>query len=104
MVIAGVTGNAAQKHNRSNNVGVPIHGTELYNSSLGKWTKSAAMHFPRYNHAVSLLSNGQVLVTGGESYDQPFLQTAELYDPSTEKWIIVDEMPDCRSGHTSTLL
>ena len=61
------------------------------------------MHAGRSQHAATLLKNGQVLVTGGNSYGSPGA-TAELYDPLTETWIIIDVMHDQRVMHTASLL
>ncbi|WP_458421738.1 kelch repeat-containing protein, partial [Pseudomonas aeruginosa] len=43
---------------------------------------------PRYGHAATLLSNGQVLVTGGCTASGCGAPTAvsELYDPKTNSW------------------
>lgn len=43
------------------------------------------MTTPRINHAASILSNGEVLVTGaGGTYDSHLhMCSIELYDPST---------------------
>jgi hypothetical protein len=82
----------------------PLDSTELYDPSSGTWTLSDTMHFARAQHAVSLLPNGKVLVTGGFGDEEPVIQTAELYDPSIGSWTTVYNMPDCRAGHTSTVL
>ncbi len=87
----------------SNDVTV-LDSTELYDPSSGNWAMSGTMHFPRTEHAASILPNGKVLVTGGVAQGEPVIQTAELYDPSTGSWTNIDNMPDCRSSHTSTVL
>src|ERR1039457_3054115 len=38
---------------------------ELYNSATGQWTVTSSMTTPRFEHATTLLANGQVLVAGG---------------------------------------
>lgn len=47
----------------------------------GVWSATANMAFPRFGHTASILSNGNVLITGGNV--NGYMQTAELYDPST---------------------
>jgi hypothetical protein len=54
----------------------------------------------RVNHTATLLSNGQVLVTGGN--DDP--GSAELYDPATRTWTRTNNLSPSRARHTATLL
>jgi N-acetylneuraminic acid mutarotase len=52
-----------------------------------------------------LLSNGQVLVSGGQNTSQfSALASAELYNPATGKWKTTDNMYSTRVYHTATLL
>lgn len=66
-----------------------------------------ALNFGRYNHAASLLSNGaaltndMVLVTGGFGNNP---KSAELYNPTDNKWYPAGNMSEARALHTSTLL
>ena len=62
-----------------------------------------SMNTTRYGHTASKLLNGKVLVTGGYN-GTVVLNTAELYDPSTETWTVVSDMNDARNGHTSSVL
>ncbi len=63
----------------------------------------------RESHAASLLSDGRVLITGGE-YDIPVnpfwgeLTESEVFDPVTGKFTAVGQMTTARAFHTSTLL
>ena len=50
-----------------------------------------------------MLSNGTVLVTGGQNYDE-YLDTAELYHPSTGSWTLIDNLNDVRKFHTASVL
>ncbi|CAF3922388.1 unnamed protein product, partial [Adineta steineri] len=45
----------------------------------------------------------KVLVTGGQK-DNDILNSAELYDPSTETWTIIASMKNTREVHTASLL
>ncbi|CAF4562847.1 unnamed protein product, partial [Rotaria magnacalcarata] len=47
--------------------------------------------------------DGKVLVTGGYG-DSHWLNSAELYDPSTETWTTTGSMNNTRSEHTSSVL
>jgi hypothetical protein len=61
------------------------------------------MHDARYAHTATLLSNGEVLVAGGQDGNQ-VLSSAELYDPRTSRWMVTAPMHDARYEHTATLL
>jgi hypothetical protein len=58
----------------------------------------------RSSHTATLLANGKVLIAGG--YDEHGLRgdTAELYDPSTGRFVATASMSTPRFGHTATLL
>ena len=61
----------------------------------------------RTMHTATLLSDGKVLVIGGDStLGGPIdsLSTAELFDPATETFTPTGSMESARSGHTATLL
>ena len=57
---------------------------ELYDPTSGNWTATANLNPPRYSHTATLLRNGRVLVSGGESNGQGVLSSAELYKPAPE--------------------
>jgi N-acetylneuraminic acid mutarotase len=49
-----------------------------------------------------VLTNGKVLVTGGNN--GIYLNSAELYDPSTGQWTITANMTYSRGYHTASVL
>lgn len=51
----------------------------LYNSSAGTWTNTGSLNFSPFEHTVSVLSNGKVLVTGGRGRNETVLSSTELY-------------------------
>ena len=61
------------------------------------------MRDARYNHPATLLSNGKVLVAGGEK-DIGALSGAELYDQATGTWSATGSLATARFHHTATLL
>ncbi len=61
------------------------------------------MNNAREYHTASILTNGKVLVTGGNSSNVS-INSAELYDPSTGNWTITGNMTNARYYHTSSIL
>jgi N-acetylneuraminic acid mutarotase len=53
----------------------------VYDPSTGVWTVTASMNYYRSGHKASVLTNGEVLVTGGYSGGNFYLNSAELYQP-----------------------
>ncbi|CAF1683275.1 unnamed protein product, partial [Adineta ricciae] len=68
----------------------------------GQWKSTGNMAVARYGHTASILSNGKVLITGG--YNGGYLNSAELYDPSTGNWTTTRTMSVARYGHTASIL
>jgi hypothetical protein len=54
--------------------------------------------------AAVLLSNGQVLVAGGQSSDTEFLTSAELFNPATSLFSQTGKMVNVQSGGSATTL
>lgn len=60
---------------------------ELYEAATATWADAGSLNSRRYDHTATLLSDGRVLVAGGESaggesFNVP-LGSAELYIPSS---------------------
>jgi hypothetical protein len=68
-------------------------GANLFDPVAGKWTKTGEMNVARYGHTATLQSDGKILVTGGYNLNgvgrQSALSSAELFDPTTEKWTVI---------------
>lgn len=75
-------------------------------ASSGTFGLTGSLNTARYHHAVTLLKDGQVLVTGGLGVDGNYtsLDSAELYNPSTGEWTLTGSMTQSRCLHSATLL
>jgi len=80
-------------------------------SSADTWFATAPMSEPRAAETATLLASGQVLVAGGYNGfiegiggGHISLDSAELFNPSTEAWTQASRMRVARSGQTATKL
>ncbi|CAF4152372.1 unnamed protein product [Adineta steineri] len=69
-----------------------------------EWTMPGNMSIARYYHTASVLENGLVLVAGGSDRNGVYLNTAELYNPSTGTWTTTGSMNVARYYHTASTL
>jgi len=81
----------------------PLSTAELYDPQRGIWRYTKPLHYPRVGATATLLSNGKVLVVGGNDGGHD-LASAELYDSHKANWTLAAPMHDARSFHTATLL
>ncbi|HVR89169.1 MAG TPA: kelch repeat-containing protein [Candidatus Limnocylindria bacterium] len=91
-------------------------GTEFYDGSwhamarvdvylpyARRWLQGAPMAAPRADHAAAALTDGRVLVAGGEN--GAFIYSgAQLYDPATDRWTAAAPMPRPRTQFLMTTL
>ncbi len=73
------------------------------------WRETTAMNFPRAYENLTLLPDGKVLASGGESASDGIDLTkavlpAEMWDPATEKWTTVASLTNGREYHSTALL
>ena len=77
---------------------------ELYDPALGTFSATGSMSTSRTNHAATLMSNGNVLITGrsGPGGD---LTSAETYNPSTGRFTLTSgNLTYARERHATVLL
>jgi hypothetical protein len=78
---------------------------EIYNPATGRWTPTAPLNAPRFDHTATTLPDGQVLVAGGTSsgYGSGFA-TAELYDPAANRWTPTEPLSQGFARHRAVPL
>ena len=76
------------------------------NAQTGTWSATGSMLSTRGGSTATLLSNGQVLFTGGQADNSATaLASAELYDPAAGTFSATGSMTTSRfDGHLATLL
>jgi len=73
-----------------------LNGAQLYDPVSGTWSATGKMTIARYYAAATLLSDGRVLVAGGDVPPDRVVDSAELYDPDTGSWTAITSMHAAR--------
>jgi hypothetical protein len=77
---------------------------EIYDPATGLWMKGGKMKRSRYNPTATLLSDGRVIVAGGETKSANHQQTYEIFDPATGRFSAPTLMPKAFQFHSATRL
>lgn len=76
----------------------------IYDPNTNTWASAAAMAVARCNPRATLLADGRVLVTGGNTFNGTAISTAELYNPATNTWSTIAPMSTGRTNHALVTL
>ena len=76
--------------------GTEFHATtEVYDPGPGTWAFAAEMAESRWHHSTTVLQEGTLLVVGGQNRSG-LLASAELYDPTADRWTPTGSMAKAR--------
>lgn len=80
-----------------------LASADIFDPLAGAWSTTGSMSRPRFEHSAVLLSDGRVLVIGGQDW---FVdnKTAEIFDPLKGTWSSALSMFETRYWSTATLL
>jgi hypothetical protein len=82
-----------------------VKQAEIYDPASGTFSNTGTMVHGRAFHTATVLSNGTILLTGGQTPAGAPLNTAEIYNESNEKFkATAGKMVVARSQHTATEL
>jgi hypothetical protein len=89
------------------NADVSLGSAELYDARSGSWTRAAPLSEARTGATATLLSDGRVLLAGGESAtrgQRRSLKKGEVFDPQAREWRSAGDMQCPRSEQAAALL
>jgi N-acetylneuraminic acid mutarotase len=92
-------------------IGDGDHGlasAEIWTPGSRAWRRTGRLHEARWNHAAVVLHDGRVLVVGGwrnsSTQGAEGLDSAEVWDPTTQRWSMTGALPDAVAQLTVSLL
>jgi len=83
--------------------GVPTKTCEIYDPSQGTWSSTGSrLHSGVVQSTATVLPDGRVLIAGGHPDNTGSATTsadAEIYDPATGQWTVIEPMQTARKEH-----
>ena len=82
---------------------------EVYDPATDTWAKAKNMNHARSSAAISVV-DGKIYIMGGTGWPQipnhpgPFLSSIEVYNPKTNQWREIGDMPAEKSSHTASVI
>ena len=85
---------------------LPLATSQFFNPTSSTWTTGPTLAYGRFGHSAIALKGGRVLVVGGADRQDPerLLNSAEMYDPATKKWLGAGTIGAPRTQFTLTAL
>jgi len=83
---------------------VLLASAELYDPASGRFALTGSMVTGRELHSATIMSDGKVLIAGGEDAKGYAVARAETYDPAIGAFVPTGSMGVGRYGHTATAL
>ena len=83
-----------------------LSNVEVFNPKTNQWQEKTEMPAPKALHTASVL-DGKIYVIGGyfkEDSEFKKLSTIEIYDPATDRWTQVPDMPVGKWGHKTEVI
>ncbi|PQQ16297.1 F-box/kelch-repeat protein [Prunus yedoensis var. nudiflora] len=82
---------------RSGGTSVASEDVYQYDSCLNRWGKLASLHVARHDFACAEVS-GMIYAVGGFGIDGSSLSSAEVYNPDTDTWTLIESLRRPRYG------
>ena len=80
---------------------------EIYDPQTGTFTAIESLKVARADHTATVLNDGRVLLAGGSSgprMSSDVVASAEIFDPSSERFTSIEAMNVPRHKHSATLI
>ncbi|CAF1455634.1 unnamed protein product, partial [Didymodactylos carnosus] len=71
-----------------------------YDAEIDHWRACDTLKAPRFNFGVTTFDH-KIYVLGGEGLKETIIQTVECYDPATDRWKELGNLPKPRRYHST---